>query len=88
LEGGFFVFQIKTRFSPSKVDISKGKTIIEAPNEAYQFTIERMYTINKSLIEKFSRSESKLLAVTKYWNADETQEIVSQFDEVDILIGL
>jgi uncharacterized pyridoxal phosphate-containing UPF0001 family protein len=26
--------------------------------------------------------------VTKYWNADETQEIVSQFDEVDILIGL
>ncbi|MDQ7009609.1 MAG: alanine racemase [Candidatus Gracilibacteria bacterium] len=46
--------------------------------------------LNKKLIEEFKNSESKLLAVTKYWNLDETNELISQFSEEDaeILVGL
>ena len=46
--------------------------------------------LNKKLIEEFKNSESKLLAVTKYWNLEETNELISQFWEEDseILIGL
>ena len=45
--------------------------------------------LNKKLIEEFENSESKLLAVTKYWNLEETNELISQFwDESEVLIGL
>ena len=46
--------------------------------------------LNKKLIEEFKNSDSKLLAVTKYWNLEETNELISQFWEEDseILIGL
>jgi len=46
--------------------------------------------LNKKLIEEFENSESKLLAVTKYWNLEETNELISQFWEEgsEILIGL
>jgi len=45
--------------------------------------------LNKKLIEEFENSESKLLAVTKYWNLEETNELISQFPEDSkILIGL
>jgi hypothetical protein len=44
--------------------------------------------INKNLINKFKNSNSKLLAVTKYWNLEETKEFVSSLseDELEILI--
>ena len=43
--------------------------------------------INKKLISQFQKSESKLLAVTKYWNLEETKEFIEQFspEELDIL---
>jgi len=45
--------------------------------------------LNKKLIEEFENSESKLLAVTKYWNLEETNELISQFwDESEVLIWL
>ena len=46
--------------------------------------------LNKKLLADFKNSESKLLAVTKYWNLEETNEIISQFTEEDseILIWL
>ena len=45
--------------------------------------------LNKKLIEEFKNSESKLLAVTKYWNLEETEKLISQFEEdSEILIGL
>lgn len=46
--------------------------------------------LNKKLIEEFKNSDSKLLAVTKYWDLDETNELISQFWEEDseVLIGL
>ncbi len=46
--------------------------------------------LNKQLLEKFQNSQSKLLAVTKYWNTDETIELMSQFSEenLGVLIGL
>jgi hypothetical protein len=37
--------------------------------------------LNKKLIEEFKNSESRLLAVTKYWNLEETNELISQFNE-------
>lgn len=45
--------------------------------------------LNKKLIEEFKNSESKLLAVTKYWNLEETNELISQFweEDAEILIG-
>jgi len=49
-----------------------------------------MLKLNKKLIEEFKNSESKLLAVTKYWNLEETNELIYQFWEEGskILIGL
>ena len=46
--------------------------------------------LNKKLIEEFKNSDSKLLAVTKYWDLDETNELISQFWEKDaeILVWL
>jgi len=46
--------------------------------------------LNKKLIDEFKNSESKLLAVTKYWNLEETNELISQFSEEDtnILVWL
>ncbi len=46
--------------------------------------------INRQLIDDFKKSESKLLAVTKYWNLEETNDLISQFSEEDseVLIGL
>ena len=43
--------------------------------------------LNKNLILQFQNSESKLLAVTKYWNLEETKELIEQFnpDELDVL---
>lgn len=43
--------------------------------------------LNKELLEKFRNSESKLLAVTKYLEKDNTLEIVSKLEEeyLDIL---
>ena len=47
--------------------------------------------INTNLLEAFENSESKLLAVTKYWDLEETQEIIQQIwdvgDEILIWIG-
>lgn len=44
--------------------------------------------INKDLISKFKNSDSKLLAVTKYWNINEIREFISNFneDELEILV--
>lgn len=46
--------------------------------------------LNKKLLADFKDSESKLLAVTKYWSLDETNELISQFsgDESEVLIWL
>ncbi|MCD5380536.1 alanine racemase [Candidatus Gracilibacteria bacterium] len=46
--------------------------------------------LNKKLLADFKNSESKLLAVTKYWSLDETNDILSQFsqEQSEILIGL
>lgn len=46
--------------------------------------------LNKKLISQFQNKNSKLLAVTKYWNLDETKELIWQFwdDELEILIWL
>jgi uncharacterized pyridoxal phosphate-containing UPF0001 family protein len=45
--------------------------------------------LNKKLIEEFKKSESKLLAVTKYWDIEETENLISQFDEdAEILVWL
>gem|GEM_PF-4267905 len=32
--------------------------------------------INKKLFEEFKNSKSKLLAVVKYWNKEETEEFI------------
>jgi hypothetical protein len=32
--------------------------------------------LNKKLIDQFKNSDSKLLAVTKYWNLEEVKEFV------------
>jgi len=40
--------------------------------------------INKKLITQFQKSDSKLLAVTKYWNIDEIKEFVWSFKEEDL----
>lgn len=37
--------------------------------------------LNKALLEDFSKSESKLLAVTKYWDLEETNDIISQISD-------
>lgn len=37
--------------------------------------------INKQLLEDFSKSESKLLAITKYWDLEETNDIISQISD-------
>ncbi len=46
--------------------------------------------LNKKLLSEFMASESKLLAVTKYWNTQETIELLEQFsdEEKNILIWL
>ena len=46
--------------------------------------------LNKKLIQEFKNSDSKLLAVTKYWDLEETNELISQFskEDAEILIGL
>ena len=45
--------------------------------------------LNKKIIEEFKKSESKLLAVTKYWNLEETENLISQFEEnSEVLIWL
>jgi len=46
--------------------------------------------LNKRLLADFTNSESKLLAVTKYWNIEETNNIISQFtqEQSEILIWL
>ncbi len=46
--------------------------------------------INKQILEDFNASESKLLAVTKYWDVDETNNIISQLaeEESEVLIWL
>ena len=45
--------------------------------------------LNKKLIQEFENSESKLLAVTKYWILEETNELISQFPEdSEILVWL
>lgn len=43
--------------------------------------------LNKKLISQFQKSDSKLLAVTKYWDLDETKNFISKFslEELDIL---
>jgi hypothetical protein len=35
--------------------------------------------LNKKLIKEFENSNSKLLAVTKYWDLEKTNELISQF---------
>jgi len=49
-----------------------------------------MMKLNKQLLQEFKNSDSKLLAVTKYWNLEETKNLISQFKEEDneILIWL
>jgi hypothetical protein len=44
--------------------------------------------LNKNLITQFKNSDSKLLAVTKYWNLEETKEFISGFspEDLDILV--
>ena len=44
--------------------------------------------LNKKLIIQFKNSDSKLLAVTKYWNLEETKEFISEFspEDLDILV--
>ena len=37
--------------------------------------------LNKKLIQEFKNSDSKLLAVTKYWDLEETNELISQFSK-------
>jgi hypothetical protein len=37
--------------------------------------------INKELLEQFKKSESKLLAVTKYLDKKDTEEIIAQLEE-------
>jgi len=46
--------------------------------------------LNKKIISQFKNSDSKLLAVTKYWDLDEIKEFFSQFEEEDyeVLIGM
>lgn len=45
--------------------------------------------LNTQLLQDFSTSDSKLLAVTKYWNLEETNNLISQFGEdSEILIWL
>jgi len=43
--------------------------------------------LNKTLIEQFKNSESKLLAVTKYWDLEEIKEFITKFsgEDLDIL---
>jgi len=43
--------------------------------------------LNTQLISKFKNSDSKLLAVTKYWDLLETKEFISEFtpEDLDIL---
>jgi len=49
-----------------------------------------MLKLNKKLIDEFKNSKSKLLAVTKYWDLGETNELISQLWEEgsEVLIGL
>jgi len=42
--------------------------------------------LNKNLISQFQNSNSKLLAVTKYWNLEETKEFISKFNDLDTLV--
>jgi len=42
--------------------------------------------INKNLITQFQNSNSKLLAVTKYWNLDEIKEFIWEFSDEDLEI--
>ena len=45
--------------------------------------------LNKKLLQDFKNSNSKLLAVTKYWNLEETNKLISQFwEDNEILIWL
>lgn len=46
--------------------------------------------LNRVIVSEFLNSSSRLLAVTKYWNQEETKELLSQFweDGGSILIGL
>jgi len=43
--------------------------------------------LNKKLISQSKNLDSKLLAVTKYWNLEETKEFISEFspEDLDIL---
>jgi hypothetical protein len=43
--------------------------------------------LNKQLLEQFRKSESKLVAVTKYLEKDDTLEVISKLEEeyLDIL---
>lgn len=43
--------------------------------------------LNTQLITKFKNSDSKLLAVTKYWDLDKTKEFIWEFyqEDLDIL---
>jgi len=40
--------------------------------------------LNTQLISKFKNSDSKLLAVTKYWDLLETKEFISEFTPEDL----
>jgi len=40
--------------------------------------------LNKKLILQFKDSKSKLLAVTKYWDLEETKELIWEFSEEDL----
>lgn len=40
--------------------------------------------LNQPLITRFKNSSSKLLAVTKYWNLEETKEFISKISPVDL----
>ena len=42
--------------------------------------------LNKKLISQFQNSDSKLLAVTKYWNLEETKEFIYEFSDEDLNI--
>ena len=46
--------------------------------------------LNKQLLQDFGKSDSKLLAVTKYWDVEETNELLEQFWEEwwEVLIWL
>lgn len=44
--------------------------------------------LNKKLIEQFKGSESSLLAVTKYWDVDETNQFIDEYssENLDFLV--